>query len=379
MKYQKSWISINEQIALLTENKGLKCSNQSELERALVEVGYYRQSTRALLLVRTFKPKQPLLAIKPAGISVERTIGGNHAMARHDNRNGIPRDRGPHGTGRHNGCFVSRYTMSSRNTLGDLTIRSDLATRDRKQLKPNLALKRRANHMQRRRKPRLLPRKISIQPSPRTLKHRRSRTICRTHRRHPASTRNRIGTLDMLRIFFEQRRAKVLLPLKPKPRQTAAISGKQNLAQRRSKRRRDHQRLLSKLRNIIPRIVQTTPIDPKVTLGSRRERAAAAGRAPQSPKAAGAKRRGRRRDQGPQRPRASSAQRPQPTTAPSQAARSSVIAGGGRAWFSEHSADQCGALSAAPKEQDKAPHMVEDVLKTKPGHRRTGHTTRRAA
>ena len=81
--------------------------------------------------------------------------------------------------------------------------------------------------------------------------------------------------------------------------------------------------------NIIPRIVQTTPIDPKVTPGSRRDSAAAAGRAPQSPKAAGAKRRGRRRDQGPQRPRAlTSAQRPQPTTAPSQAARSRVTAGG---------------------------------------------------
>lgn len=290
------------------------------------------QSVRALLLVRALKPKQPLLAVKPAGISVERTIGGNHAMARHDNRNGITRDRGPHGTGRHNRCFVSRYTMSSRNTLGDLTIRSDLATRDRKQLKPNLTLKRRANHMQRRRKPRLLPRKISIQPSPRTLKHRRCRAICRTHRRHPTGTRNRIGTYDILRILFEQRRAKVLLTLKPKPRQTAAISGKQDFAQRRSKRRRDHQRLLSKLRTIIPRIVQTTPIDPKVTLGSRRERAAAAGRAPQSPKAAGAKRRGRRRDQGPQRPRAlTSAQRPQPTTAPSLAARSRVTAGGGRA------------------------------------------------
>ena len=234
--------------------------------------------------------------------------------------------------------------------------------------------------MQRRRKPRLLPRKISIQPSPRTLKHRRSRAIFRTYRRHPTGTRNRIGTFNVLRILFEQRRAKVLLPLKPKPRQTAAISGKQDFAQRRSKRRRDHQRLLSKLRTIIPRIVQTTPIDPKVTQGSRRDSAAAAGRAPQSPKAAGAKRRGRRRDQGPQRPRAlTSAQRPQPTTAPSQAARSSVTAGGGRAWFSEQSADQCGALSAAPKEQDKAPHMVEDVLKTKPGHRRTGHTTRRAA
>lgn len=313
MKYQKSRISINEQIALLTENKGLKCSDQSELERALVQVGYYRQSTRVLLLVRALEPKQPLLAVKPAGISVKRAVGGNHAMARHNDRNRIPRDRGPHGTGRHNRCFVSRYTMSSRNTLGDLTIRSDLATRDRKQLKPNLTLKRRANHMQRRRKPRLLPRKISIQPSPRTLKHRRSRTICRTHRRHATSTGNRIGAFNMFGIFFEKRGAKVLLPLKPKPRQTAAISGKQDFTQRRSKRRRDHQRLLSKLRSIIPRIVQTTPIDPKVTLGSRREapqlpsrpavtpgsrreRAAAAGRAPQSPKAAGAKRRGRRRD-----------------------------------------------------------------------------------
>lgn len=241
------------------------------------------QIVRALFLVRALKPKQPLLAIEATGISVERTIGGNHAMARHDNRNGITRNRSPHGTRGHNGSLISRHTMSSRNTLSDLAIRSNLATRDRKQLKPNLALKRRANHMQRRRKPRLLPRKISIQPSPRTLKHRRSRTICRTHRRHPTGTRNRIGTYDILRILFEQRRAKVLLPLKPKPRQTAAISGKQDFAQRRGKRRRDHQRLLSKLRNIIPRIVQTTSIDPKVTQGSRRDSAAAAAR-PQSPR-----------------------------------------------------------------------------------------------
>lgn len=229
------------------------------------------QSARVLLLVRALKPQQPLLAVETTGISVKRAVGGNHAMARHNNRNGITRDRGPHGTGRRNGCFVSRYTMSSRNTLGDLTIRSDLATRDRKQLKPNLALKRRTNHMQRRRKPRLLPRKISIQPSPRTLKYRRGSTVCRIHRRHAASTRNRIGAFNMFGIFFEKRGAKVLLPLKPKPRQTAAISGKQDFAQRRSKRRRDHQRLLSKLRNIIPRIVQTTPIDPKVTSGGRRK------------------------------------------------------------------------------------------------------------
>ena len=228
------------------------------------------QSARVLLLVRALKPQQPLLAVEAAGISVERTIGGNHAMARHNNRNGITRDRGPHGTGRRNGCFVSRYTMSSRNTLGDLAIRGNLAARNGKQLVPNFTLKRRTDHMQRRRKPRFLPCKISIQPSPGTLKHRRRRTICRTHRRHAASTRNCIGAFNMFGIFFEKRGAKMLLSLKPKPRQTAAISGKQDFAQRRSKRRRDHQRLLSKLRNIIPRIVQTTPIDPKVTQGSRR-------------------------------------------------------------------------------------------------------------
>lgn len=84
----------------------------------------------------------------------------------------------------------------------------------------------------------------------------------------------------MFGIFFEKRGAKVLLSLKPKPRQTAAISGKQDFAQRRGKCRRDHQRLLSKLRNIIPRIVQTTPIDPKVTQGSRR----AAPQLPHDPK-----------------------------------------------------------------------------------------------
>lgn len=229
------------------------------------------QSARALLLVRALKPKQPLLAVKPAGISVERTIGRHHAMARHDNRNRVASDRSPHRTGGHNGRLVSRYTMAGGDTSRNFAISGDLATRDRKQLKPNLALKRRTNHMQRRRKPRLLPRKISIQPSPRTLKHRRRRTICRIHRRHPTGTRNCIGAFNMFGIFFEKRGAKVLLSLKPKPRQTAAISGKQDFAQRRSKRRRDHRRLLSKLRTIIPRIVQTTPIDPKVTQGSRRK------------------------------------------------------------------------------------------------------------
>lgn len=254
------------------------------------------QSARTLFLVRALKPEQPLLTVEAAGISVERPVGGNHAMARHDNRNGIAGDHSPHRTRRHNGSLVSRHTMPSCNTLGDLTIRSDLATRDRKQLKPNLALKRRTNHMQRRRKPRLLPRKISIQPSPRTLKHRRSRAICRTHRQHAASTRNRIGAFNMFGIFFEKRGAKVLLPLKPKPRQTAAISGKQDFAQRRSKRRRDHQRLLSKLRNIIPRIVQTTPIDPKVTQGSRR----AAPQLPHDPKVpAGSRRKAPRPPPGP--------------------------------------------------------------------------------
>ncbi len=280
------------------------------------------QSALALLLVRALKPKQPLLAIEPTGISVERSVGRHHAMARHNNRNGITRDRSPHRTRRHNGHLISRHTMSSRNTLGNLAIRSDFATWDRKQLKPNLTLERRTDHMQRRRKPRFLPCKISIQPSPGTLKHRRGRTICRTHRRHATNTGNRVGAFNMFGVFPEKRGAKMLLSLKPKPRQTAAISGKQDFAQRRGKRRRDHQRLLSKLRNIIPRIVQTTSIDPKVTQGSRRDSAAAAGRAPQSPKAAGAKRRGRRRDQGPQQPRAPHISPAAPTSNGSIAGRS---------------------------------------------------------
>ena len=206
------------------------------------------QIVRALFLVRALKPKQPLFAVEATGISVERSVGRDHAMARHDYRNGITRNRSPHGTRRHNGRFISRHTMSSRNTLGDLAIRSDFATRNRKQLVPNFTLKRRANHMQRRRKPRFLPRKISIQPSPRTLKHRRSRAICRTYRRHATGTGNRVGAFNMFGVFPEKRGTKVLLPLKPKPRQTAAISGKQDFAQRRGKCRRDHQRLLSKLR-----------------------------------------------------------------------------------------------------------------------------------
>lgn len=254
------------------------------------------QSARVLLLVRALKPKQPLLAIKPAGISVKRAVGRHHAMARHDNRNGITRNRSPHRTRRHNGILVPRHPMAGGNTLGDLTIRGDLATRNRKQFVPDFTLKRRTNHMQRRRKPRFLPCKISIQPSPGTLKHRRGRAICRTHRRHATNTGNRIGTFNVLRIFFEQCRAKVLLSLKPKPRQTAAISGKQDFAQRRGKCRRDHQRLLSKLRNIIPRIVQTTPIDPKVTQGSRR----AAPQLPHDPKVpAGSRRKAPRPPPGP--------------------------------------------------------------------------------
>ncbi len=229
------------------------------------------QRARALFLVRALKPKQPLLAVKPAGISVERTIGGNHAMARHDNRNGIACNRGPHGARGHNGSLVSRHTMAGGDTSRNFAIRSDLATRNKKQLKPNFTLKRRTDHMQRRRKPRFLPCKISIQPSPGTLKHRRGRTICRIRRQHATNTGNRVGAFNMFGVFPEKRGAKVLLSLKPKSRQTAAISGKQDFAQRRSKRRRDHQRLLSKLRTMIPRIVQTTPIDPKVSSGSRRE------------------------------------------------------------------------------------------------------------
>ena len=86
------------------------------------------QSARTLFLVRALKPKQPLLAIKPAGISVERTIGGNYAMAWHDDRNGITRNRSPHRTRRHNRVLIPRNPMAGGDTKRNLAIRSDLAT-----------------------------------------------------------------------------------------------------------------------------------------------------------------------------------------------------------------------------------------------------------
>lgn len=43
MRYEKPWRSIDEQVELLTEAKGLEC-DKDELRRALVEIGYYRLS-----------------------------------------------------------------------------------------------------------------------------------------------------------------------------------------------------------------------------------------------------------------------------------------------------------------------------------------------
>ena len=88
------------------------------------------QSARTLFLVRALKPKQTLLAIKPAGISVERTIGGNYAMAWHDDRNGVTRNCSPHRTRRHNRVLIPRNPVASGDTKRNLAIRSDLATRN---------------------------------------------------------------------------------------------------------------------------------------------------------------------------------------------------------------------------------------------------------
>ena len=44
MKYTKTWISIDDQIRLLTESKELDCDNVDALKRALETIGYYRLS-----------------------------------------------------------------------------------------------------------------------------------------------------------------------------------------------------------------------------------------------------------------------------------------------------------------------------------------------
>lgn len=44
MKYAKKWISIDDQVDLLTRGKGLGCNNADDLKRSLETIGYYRLS-----------------------------------------------------------------------------------------------------------------------------------------------------------------------------------------------------------------------------------------------------------------------------------------------------------------------------------------------
>lgn len=44
MKYEKPWLSIDDQIDLLINVKGLKCNDTRELRRALTRIGFYRLS-----------------------------------------------------------------------------------------------------------------------------------------------------------------------------------------------------------------------------------------------------------------------------------------------------------------------------------------------
>lgn len=40
MKYAKKWISIDDQVDLLTRGKGLGCNNVDDLKRSLETIGY---------------------------------------------------------------------------------------------------------------------------------------------------------------------------------------------------------------------------------------------------------------------------------------------------------------------------------------------------
>lgn len=44
MKYAKKWISIDDQVDLLTRGRGLGCNNVDDLKRSLETIGYYRLS-----------------------------------------------------------------------------------------------------------------------------------------------------------------------------------------------------------------------------------------------------------------------------------------------------------------------------------------------
>ena len=114
--------------------------------------------------------------------------------------------------------------------------------------------------MQRRCKPRLLPRKISIQPSPGTFKHRRGYTICGTHRRQRLLKNGCQRSVEP-KCSCPSNQS----PVKPRPSAASRISpkGEANVVVTTSGS-------FQNSANIIPRIVQTTSIDPKVAQGSRR-------------------------------------------------------------------------------------------------------------
>src|SRR4051794_40074955 len=80
----------------------------------------------------TFPGEQPLLFVHAAGVAREFAVGADHAMARHDDRNGIAAIRVAHGTG----------ARRLADAPGEFGIADRLPERDAQQLLPDSLLKR---------------------------------------------------------------------------------------------------------------------------------------------------------------------------------------------------------------------------------------------
>ncbi len=107
--------------------------------------------------VQPLMRQQPLLALQPAAISRERAVGADHPVTGHQDGNGIPPIREPHGA---RGAGLA-------DPPGQLSVAPSLAVRNFRELPPDTLLKFRALQAQRQIERPPPPRKIFLELPPR--------------------------------------------------------------------------------------------------------------------------------------------------------------------------------------------------------------------
>lgn len=135
-----------------------------------------------------FQCQQPHFPVNAAGITSQASVGADHPMTGHDDRNGVM----SHGTA-HSLCGYARNVPLCSKPPGDLPIGHRLSIWNGAQDSPHIVLERRAGKMQRYVEFRFAAGEVHVQPSSRRLEH---------------------GSISFLMVMIQQT-GEVLLPFKP--------------------------------------------------------------------------------------------------------------------------------------------------------------------